>query len=139
MKQTISGIMFVTGAALVILAVFSIFFSGETEIINARVVLEIFLTNIVIHIPGYFLRGKLEIRNYILVHFINISYLILVLVIFGLIFDWYSAIPVWLLIAMAIVIHLFVWIIFSTKIKRDSAEMNELLQKLREKQSNTES
>ncbi|MCL2067542.1 MAG: DUF3021 family protein [Treponema sp.] len=139
MKQTIIGIMVVTGAALVILAVFSILFSGETEIINARVVLEIFLTNIVIHIPGYFLRGKLEIRNYILVHFINISYLILVLVIFGLIFDWYSAIPVWLLIAMAIVIHLFVWIIFSTKIKRDSAEMNELLQKLREKQSNTES
>jgi len=139
LKQTIIGIMVVTGAALVILAVFSILFSGETEIINARVVLEIFLTNIVIHIPGYFLRGKLEIRNYILVHFINISYLILVLVIFGLIFDWYSAIPVWLLIAMAIVIHLFVWIIFSTKIKRDSAEMNELLQKLREKQSNTES
>ena len=138
MKKTVSYILFTTGAALVILALFSIFIVGDVELIDANVVLEIFLANIVINL-GLFLRWKFEIRYVILEYLVDISYIIIVLVIFGLIFDWYSAVPLWLLVVMATVIYLFAIIITFTKIRKDTAEMNELLQKRKEKQADTAS
>ena len=138
MKKTVSYILFTTGAALVILALFSIFIVGDVELIDANVVLEIFLANIVIN-SGLFLRWKFEIRYVILEYLVDISYTIIVLVIFGLIFDWYSAVPLWLLVVMATVIYLFAIIITFTKIRKDTAEMNELLQKHKEKQADTAS
>ena len=135
-KSIITNIMFVTGAALVILAVFSALLNVEINLVP--VVFEIFAANIII-ILGLFLRWKLEIRNIILEYLIDISYTIAVLVVFGLIFDWYSAIPVWLLVAMAVVIYLFAMIITITKIKKDAEELNKLLQKRQKKQADSAS
>ena len=130
-KSIITHIMFVTGAALVILAVFSLLF--KVEITFVPTVFEVFAANIVI-ILGLFTRWKFEIRNIILEYLVDISYTIVVLVVFGLIFDWYSAIPVWLLVAMAVVIYIFAMIFTVTKIKKDAEELNKLLQKHHEKQ-----
>jgi len=124
-NKIINDIMFVTGAALVILTVFSLFFKVEIGFVPT--VFEIFAANIVI-ILGLYLRGKFEIRNLILEYLVDISYIIAVLVIFGLIFDWYSAIPVWLLIVMAVLIYIFAMIFTVTKIRKDAEELNKLLQ-----------
>jgi hypothetical protein len=123
-KKIINDIMFVTGAALVILAVFSLLFNVEIPFVPY--IFEIFAANIVI-ILGLYLRGKFEIPNLIFEHFIDISYIIAVLVIFGLIFDWYSAVPVWLLVVMAVLIYIFAMISTVTKIKKDAEELNKLL------------
>jgi hypothetical protein len=125
LKKNINNIMFVTGAALVILAVFSLLFNIEIPFVPY--IFEIFAANIVI-ILGLYLRGKFEIRNFILEYVVDISYIIAVLVVFGLIFDWYSAIPVWLLVVMAVVIYVFAMIFTVTKIKNDAKELNKLLQ-----------
>jgi hypothetical protein len=135
-KSIITHIMFVTGAAMVILAVFSLLFS--VEITFVPVVFEVFAANILI-ILGLFMRWKFEIRNIILEYLVDISYTIVVLVVFGLIFNWYSAIPVWLLVGMAVVIYIFATIISVTKIKKDAKELNILLRKRQEKQANTAS
>ncbi len=111
--------MFVTGAALVILAAFSLFFNVEIPFVPY--IFEIFAANIVI-ILGLYLRGRFEIRNFILEYLVDISYIIAVLVVFGLIFDWYSAIPVWLLVVMAVVIYVFAMIFTVTKIRKDAEE-----------------
>jgi len=123
-KNIITYVMFVTGAALVILTVFSLLFNVEITFVPT--VFEIFAANIVI-ILGLFLRWKFEIRSIILEYLVDISYTIVVLVVFGLIFDWYSAVPVWLLVVMAVVIYLFAMIITVTKIKKDAEELNKLL------------
>jgi len=128
-KDIINYVMFVTGAALVILAVFSVLFKVEIHFVPT--IFEIFTANIVI-ILGLFLRWKLEIRNIILEYLIDISYIIAVLVVFGLLFDWYSAIPVWLLVVMAVIIYIFAMIISVTKINNDAKELNKLLQKHQE-------
>jgi hypothetical protein len=130
-KSIITDIMFVTGCALVILTVFSAVFSVEISLVST--VFEIFAANIVI-ILGLFLRSKFEIRNMILEYLIDISYIIAVLVVFGLIFDWYRAIPVWLLVVMAVVIYIFATIFTVTKIKKDAEELNQLLKKHLENQ-----
>jgi len=130
-KDIIKNIMFVTGSALVILTLFSLLFNVEISFVPT--VFEIFAADIVI-IIGLFLRWKFEIRNIILEYLCDISYTIAVLVVFGLIFDWYSAIPAWLLVVMAVVIYIFAMIITVSKIKKDAKELNNLLQKRQEKQ-----
>jgi hypothetical protein len=136
LKSIINYIMFVTGAALVILAVFSLLFKVEINFVPT--IFEIFAANIVI-ILGLFLRMKFEIRNLILEYLVEISYIIAVLIVFGLIFNWYSAIPVWLIVAMAVVIYIFAMIFTVTKIKNDAKELNKLLLKHREKQADNAS
>jgi len=135
-KNIVTNTMFVTGTALVILAVFSVLLNVEIHFVPT--VFEIFAANIII-ILGLFLRWKFEIRNIIFEYLVDISYIILVLVIFGLIFNWYSAIPVWLLIAMAVIIYIFAMIISVTKINKDAKELNKLLQKRQKKQTDSAS
>jgi len=135
-KKIISNIMFVTGTVLVILAVFSLSFNIEIPFVPT--IFEILAANIVI-VLGLFLRGKFEIRNIILEYLVDISYIIAVLVAFGLIFNWYSAIPVWLPIIMAVVVYIFAVIFTAVKLKRDVEELNELLHKRQEKKSGTAS
>jgi hypothetical protein len=135
-KDIITYIMFVNGCALVILTIFSAVFDVEIPLVPT--VFEIFAANIVI-ILGLFLRLKFEIRNMILEYLIDISYIIAVLVVFGLIFNWYRAIPIWLLVVMAIVIYVFAAIFTVTRIKKDAEELNQLLKKHRENQDDTAS
>jgi hypothetical protein len=130
LKIIITDIMFVTGCALVILTLFSAVFNVEISLVPT--VFQIFAANIVI-ILGLFLRSKFEISNMILEYLIDISYIIAVLVVFGLIFNWYRTIPVWLLVVMAVVIYLFAAIFTVTKIKKDAEELNKLLQKAQQK------
>jgi len=129
-KVIINYVMFVTGSALVILALFSLLFNVEIPFVPA--IFQILAANIVI-ILGLFLRWKFEIRIIILEYLVDISYIIAVLAVFGLIFDWYSAIPIWLLVLMAVVIYIFAMIITVTKLKKDVEELNALLKKSRQK------
>jgi len=135
-KKVINDIMFVTGAALVILTVFSLLL--DVEIGFVPTVFQIFAANIVI-ILGLFLRGKFEIRIIILEYLVDISWIIGVLIVCGLIFDWYSAIPLWLLVVMAVVIYIFGMIFSVSKIRKDAEELNKLLYKHREKQTDNAS
>jgi len=128
-KDIIHYTMFVTGSALVILTLFSLLFKVEISFVPT--VFQIFAANIVI-VLGLFLRGKFEIRYIILEYLVDISYIIAVLVVFGLIFNWYSSVPVWLLVVMAVVIYIFLMIVSVTKIKKDAKELNKLLQKHQE-------
>ena len=133
-KKIIAYIMFVTGAALVILAAFSALFDVEIHFVPT--VFEIFAANILI-ILGLFLLRKFEIRYIFLEYLIDITYTIAVLVVSGFIFNWYSAVPVWLLIAMAVLIYVLAMTVFIIRFKKDTNEMNELLQKRKKKQSET--
>ena len=133
-KKIIAYIMFVTGAALVILAAFSALFDVEIHFVPT--VFEVFAANILI-ILGLFLRWRFEIRYIFLEYLIDITYTIAVLVVSGFIFNWYSAVPVWLLIVMAVVIYILAMTVFIIRFKKDTNEMNELLQKRKKKQSET--
>ena len=135
-KTIINFIMFFTGAAVVILALFSLLFKIEINFVPT--VFQILAANIVI-ILGLFIRMKFEIRIIILEYLIDISYIIAVLIVFGLIFNWYFSIPIWFLVVMAVVIYIFATIITVTMIRNDAKELNKLLQKHQEKQTDSAS
>ena len=129
-KKTITNTMFTTGTSLVILAAFSILFGKEFS--YSFVVLQIFAANIVINL-GLFMLWRIEIRYLILQYLLDVAYIIVILVVFGLIFDWYSTVPVWFLAATAAVIYALATIITVTKFRKDTDKINELLQKRKEK------
>ena len=129
-KKLIVIIIFTTGAAITILAVFY-GITGKKDIMVSTI-LEIFTANILIAI-GLLLRFKIEIRNIILEFFVDVSYIIAILAVFGLIFDWYSEISIVLLIFMAVVIYIFAIITVVVKTRKDAEEINELIRKRKEK------
>ena len=129
-KSTIIDIMITTGASLVILAAFLMIFNQD--FIDSLTVFQIFGANIVINC-GLLLTHKIESRYVIVEYLIDVSYIIAVLLIFGAVFDWYSTVPAWLLAAMAVVIYVFMIIVTTVKIQKDTKKINELLQKRKEK------
>lgn len=135
-KKIVNIIMFVTGTVLVILSIFSLLFGVEIPFVPT--IFEILAANTII-VLGLFLRAKFEIRNTILEYLADVSYTIAVLVVFGLIFNWYHAVPLWLLLAMAVVVYAFAMIFTVSKLKKDAEELNELLHKRREKKSGSAS
>ena len=125
-----TSVMFTTGAALVILAFFcKIIGRGY---IQENVVLEIFGANIFICF-GIFIRSRFDVLNIIVELLIDVSYTIIVLIMFGIFFHWFLVIPIWLLVSMAIGINILIKIICIVKISKDKKEINELLQKRKEK------
>jgi len=136
MKRTIENIMTTTGSVLILLAIFTVIFGGTY--IYARTFFEILGANTVIHL-GLLLTRKFESRYVIFEFLLDITYTIAVLVVFGLIFDWYSSVPVWVLVIMAVVIYMFGFLIETVRTHKDAKEMDELLQKRKEKHINTAS
>lgn len=132
MKTTMARTMLTTGASLSILAVY-FFITGEKEL-QIITIFQTIWANIVINL-GIFLRYKFEIKNVILDYIIDVTYITLVLIVFGAVFDWYSKVPVWLLAAMAVGIYAFVIITSVIKINKDTKEINDLLQKRKEKEA----
>ena len=130
MKKTLANTMLTIGASLSILAVFSLITGRED--FPVKTMLEVIGANIVINY-GLMLRFKFEIKNVILDFIADVSYIIAVLVVFGIIFDWYSVVSVWLLVIMAVGIYTFVIITTVVKINKDTKEINELLQKRKDK------
>jgi len=133
MKNTITRILFTTCMAIILLAVYFLII-GEKQI-PIITIFQIFTANIIINIGLYF-RSKIEISKFLLEFFIDVSYIIIVLLIFGYIFDWYSYVPVWYLAMMASVIYIIAVITTVVKIKNDTKEINDLLQKRKEKNTN---
>jgi hypothetical protein len=135
-KNTITRILVTTCAALMLLALFVGIVWGSHMSINVITFFEIFAANIVIHL-GHILVKKFESSYAILEYLLDLSYIIAVLVVFGLIFDWYSTIPVWYLIIMALVIYAFGTFINIVRMRKNADELNKLLKKYKDRNSST--
>jgi len=126
-----------TGAALVLLAVFiGIAIPGGTLLLNT--VFEILMANIVINL-GLVLTRRFESSYAALEFLLDVSYIIAVLVVSGLIFGWYSTVPVWYLVVMAVAIYAFAVLTSLVRTRKNIKEINELLRERKEKQSGTAS
>jgi len=133
-KSKIINIMFSTCLALILIAVFAVIIGYKTTYVNT--IFEVFAANIVIHL-GLVFTKKFESSYAILEYVLDVSYIIVVLIIFGLIFNWFSSIPIWYLIIMAVFIYAFGIFINIAKIRKESDELNKLLQKRKNKNTVT--
>ena len=130
MRKALANTMLTTGASLSILAIYS-FVTGRNDF-PLNTMFEVIGANTVINF-GLLLRYRFEIKNLILDYVVDVTCIIAVLIVFGIIFDWYSIVSVWLLVAMAVGIYIFVIITTVVKINKDTKEINKLLLKRKEK------
>jgi len=131
-KRKAMNIMITTGSAIMLLAVFAAVKGYET--IYTHTLFEIFAANIVIH-TGLILTKKFESSYAVLEYVLDVSYINAVNIAFGLVFDWFSSIPVWYLVVMAVAIYMFGVFINIVRTKKDADELNKLLQKRKNRDS----
>ncbi len=130
MKKTIIHIMATTGAALVVLAMLATLYGAKFLLVHA--VFQTLGANIVIHL-GLLLTRRIECKYPVLEAAIDIAWTVLVLVIAGAVFGWYSSTPIWVLILMGAMIYLMGVGLRMVRIRTDIAEINALLQRRKQK------
>lgn len=130
MKKFAINVLTTTGLSLVLLSVIALFF--QAECIFLQTVFQIFGVNIVFH-AGFLLTDKLEMRWPFAELFLNIAMIILLLLFFGSLFDWFSSTPVWILIPMGLVIYLISAMLQLFRMRQDAQEINTLIRERKER------
>lgn len=127
MKKIIINIMASTGITLVVLSIIGTLFGANFLFISS--IFQSLGANTVINL-GFLLTRKFESKYTALEIALDISYTIVVLIIFGAIFDWFSnGTPIWILIIMAALIYLLGLLISLFRIREDINTINKLLRK----------
>lgn len=126
MKKMIINVMATTGITLIVLALIGTLYGAKFLFISG--VFQSLGANIVMHL-GLIITGKFESKYPILEAILDISYSIVVLIIFGAVFNWYRSTPIWILIIMAVIIYSFGCLMSIFRMREDVKAINELLQK----------
>lgn len=127
MKKMIINIMASTGITLVVLAIIGTLFDAKFLFISS--VFQSLGANIVVNC-GFLLTRKFESQYAALEIVLDISYTIIVLIIFGAIFDWFAnGTPIWVLVIMAVLIYLLGLLISLFRMQEDINTINKLLRK----------
>jgi hypothetical protein len=119
--------VFTIGISIVGLTLYYVFIREKAILVNT--ILQLTGANILIHLLLH-LRDKFEIRNPIIESIVDSSIIIAILIAFGLIFGWFAKVPLWLLVASGIGYYMITSIITVSKTKKDTEEVNEILNKL---------
>jgi len=135
-KKIILYVFASTGAVLFLLAIFAMFKGNEA--ISANTILEITGANVIISI-GLSLTHKIEFRYAIFEFLLDIGFMIIVIVLSGVLFDWYSKIPVWVPLAIVFLIYILFYLLDIVRVQRDIKEINKMLQKLKDKEASSAS
>jgi L-asparagine transporter-like permease len=136
LKRMILYVFASTGAVLFFLAVFIMFKDNKT--LNAVTVLEIIGANVVITI-GLSMTHKIELPFAILEYLLDIIFMTAVIVVSGIIFNWYSQVSIWVPSVIVVVIYILFNLLDVIRVRNDIKEINELLQKIEEKETETAS
>jgi cadmium resistance protein CadD (predicted permease) len=142
-KQIVVNILAVTCLVLLLLVLTAIIIDGVSvgsigeRNIQVSVFLQIFAVNTLICVGLHFTH-KLETKYAILEFLIDTSFTIIVLLVFSAIFGWFST-REWIIVVMGIMAYLFGLLTNIFRTRQDAKEINELLQKRKEKNKGTAS
>lgn len=126
MKKISANILCSTAITLIILAILGVISGAKFLLINS--VFQSFIVNIIIHI-GLLFTHKFESSYIILEFMLDIGYMVVVVIIFGAIFNWYNSTPIWVLAIMTTIIYFAGILLNMVQVRQEVEEINELLQK----------
>ena len=136
LKRIILYVFASTGAVLFLLAAFIMF--KDNKSINVDTIMEIIGANTVITI-GLFLTHKIEFRFAIFGYLLDIIFMTAVIVVTGVLFNWYSHISAWVPPAIVVMTYIIFNLLDIIRVHKDIKDINKLLKKLDEKDANTAS
>lgn len=130
MKKFAINVLTTTGLSLVLLSAIALCF--QAECIFVQTVFQILGANIVFH-SGFLLISKLEMKWPFAELFLNIAMIIILLLVFGSLFNWFSSTPVWILILMGLVIYIISAVLQLFSMRQDAQEINTLIRERKER------
>lgn len=125
MKKTAVNILCTTGLTLILLAAVGIIFNARFLCIES--VFQSAAVNIIIHIGLKFTR-KFESSYTALEYALDIGWITATALIFGMVFDWYASVPVWVLTVMALAVYFVSVMLSLVRANHEIIEINKLLQ-----------
>lgn len=126
MKKFVINILTTTGLSLILLSVIALFY--QAEYLCLQTVFQVFAANTVLHF-GFLLLHKLEMNRLLIETFSGIAMIIILLIVCGFLFDWFSSTPVWVLIPMGFVIYIVSVVLDLISMRQDAREINMLIRK----------
>lgn len=126
MKKIWINILCSTAITLLLLAVLGEISGAQCLFIHS--VFESFFVNIVVH-TGLIYTRRFESSYAVLEFMLDISYTVIIVIIFGAIFNWYGSIPIWTLVIMTAIVYFAGILLNIISMRREIEEINELLQK----------
>ena len=136
MRKAIVNILATTGAALIIIAIIGVILEGRFDQIQIYQ-FQVLGVNSLIHL-GLFFTRKFECKYVVFEFLLDICYVITVLIVFGIIFEWFAG-RLWILAVMAVAIYALGLLIGMVRTREEADEINRLLQKRKEKNADTAS
>ena len=121
MQRLIKNILATTGLTLITLAIIATL--HHAEFLFVRSVYQSFLANIFIHVGLLFIK-KYENKYFYIEIFLEISYVLCLLIIAGFLFQWYSSTPIWIIVLMGIGIYIISSLVNIININDDIASIN---------------
>lgn len=102
MKNKLKICFATTGLSLLLLTVVATLY--HAQFLCLTTVYQVFLANVLIHI-GLTLLERFESPYFLLEILLEVGYILIVLIIFSFLFDWYSSTPLWILILLGITVY----------------------------------
>lgn len=132
MKKFIVNIFATTGISLLLLSITALFFHAQC--IYLQTVFQVLGTNIMVHF-GLFFLNKLEVKYAVFEIFLNITLILVMLLLFGSVFHWFTSTPLWVLMIMGFVIYIVSIILNLLCMQQEAQEINALIKKRNSKKN----
>lgn len=132
MKKFIVNIFATTGISLILLSVIALFFHAKC--ICLQTTFQVLGINIIVHLGLIFL-SKSEVKHTIIEITLDIALIMIMLLVFGSIFHWFTSTPIWLLVIMGFIIYIVSVILNLLCMKQEAQEINALIKKRNSKKS----
>lgn len=126
MKRKLKFCFATTGVSLTLLSIVATLYGGHFLCLST--VYEVLLANSLIHL-GLTLLEKFESIYFLIEILLEVGYILLVLISLGLLFNWYSSIPLWVLILIGIATYLVGCFIDVFKLNNNLSFINKQLAK----------
>lgn len=119
-----------TGISLILLSIIALLF--QAKCIYLETVFQVLGANLVVHF-GLNVLHNLELKYSVIENFFHIVLIIFVLILFGLIFNWFIYTPIRILVIMGFVIYIISCILNLFSMKWEAQEINALIKKRKRK------
>lgn len=126
MKRNIVNIFATTGISILLLSIVALFY--KAEYLYLKTVFQVLGVNIIVHL-GLVLIQKLPIKYALLKNVLDVILITGTLLVFGVLFDWFTSTPVWVLVIMGIVMYMLSLFLDVLQMKKEAQEINELIRK----------
>ena len=126
MKRFAVNVLATTGISLSILSIVALCYNAECLYI--KTVFQVLGANLVVHLCLLLLH-QLELKYPIFEMTLEVLIIIVTLIVFGAIFQWFTSTPIWVLIIMGVVIYVVSLILNIISMKQEAQKINTLIKK----------